>query len=173
MIKKFFFYFIIFIFNINNSFASEKIAFIDLNYIFLNSNAGKNLNLQINKQKKNLDLEITNFRKQIDEKKNSISAQKNVLSKSEYEKKIIDLENNVKEINLKISQKNKDLSIFKSKAEKKFFEKLNIIVEKYSISNSINLILKKENLLMGKKNLDITEDIFKLFNENVEEIIIN
>lgn len=173
MIKKIIFYFFVLISFYNSSQSAEKIAFIDLNYIFLNSNAGKNLNLQINKQKKNLDLEITNFRKQIDEKKNSISAQKNVLSKSEYEKKIIDLENNVKEINLKISQKNKDLSIFKSKAEKKFFEKLNIIVEKYSISNSINLILKKENLLMGKKNLDITEDIFKLFNENVEEIIIN
>ena len=173
MTKKFFFYTLIFFFNISNSFASEKIAFIDLNYIFLNSNAGKNLNLQIKEQKNNLDTEIKNFRKEIDEKKSLISAQKNVLSQSEYEKKILDLENNVKEINLKISQKNRDLSIFKSQAEKKFFEKLNIIVEKYSISNSINLILKKENLLMGKKNLDITEDIFKIFNENVEEITIN
>ena len=173
MIKKFFFYFIIFIFNINNSFASEKIAFIDLNYIFLNSNAGKNLNLQIKEQKENLDLEIKNFKKEIDEKKNLITTQKNVLSQSEYEKKVFDLENNIKEINLKISQKNRDLSMFKSKAEKQFFKKLNIIVEKYSISNSINLILKKENLLMGKKNLDITEDIFKIFNENIKEIIIN
>ena len=106
-------------------------------------------------------------------KKNLITAQKNVLSQSEYEKKVLDLEKNVKEINLEISQKNRDLSIFKSKVEKQFFEKLNIIVEKYSMSNSINLILKKENLLMGKKNLDITEDIFKIFNENIKEITIN
>ena len=133
MTKKFFFYTLIFFFNISNSFASEKIAFIDLNYIFLNSNAGKNLNLQIKEQKNNLDTEIKNFRKEIDEKKSLISAQKNVLSQSEYEKKILDLENNVKEINLKISQKNRDLSIFKSQAEKKFFEKLNIIVEKFEV----------------------------------------
>tara|TARA_Y100000591_G_C21796941_1_gene679874 strand:+ start:889 stop:1410 length:522 start_codon:yes stop_codon:yes gene_type:complete len=173
MIKKFFFYFFILIFGFNTSFASEQIAFIDLNYIFLKSNAGKKLNLQIKEQKNSLDTEIKNFKKDIDEKKNLISAQKNVLSQSEYEKKILDLEKNVEEINLKISQKNKDLSIFKLKAEKKFFKKLNIIVEEYSISNSINLILKKENLLMGKKNLDITEDIFKIFNENIEEITIN
>ena len=31
--------------------AQDKIAFIDLNYIFLNSEAGKNINLQIKDKK--------------------------------------------------------------------------------------------------------------------------
>ena len=69
MIKKFFFYFFILIFGFNTSFASEQIAFIDLNYIFLKSNAGKKLNLQIKEQKNSLDTEIKNFKKDIDEKK--------------------------------------------------------------------------------------------------------
>lgn len=173
MIKIFFFYILIIFSSINNSLASDKIVFIDLNYIFLNSDAGKNLNQKIKERKNSLDMEIKNFQKEINDKKGLISAQKNVLSESEYEKKIIELDKNIKEINLKISEKNKNLSIFKSKVEQSFFEKLNKIVENYSISNSISLILKKENLLMGKKNMDITKDIFEIFNKNVKEIIIN
>ena len=33
-------------------FAQDKIAFIDLNFIFLNSEAGKNITLQIKEKKK-------------------------------------------------------------------------------------------------------------------------
>ena len=64
------------------------------------------------------------------------------------------------------------MSEFKSKVEREFFEQLNKVVENYSLNNSISIILKKENLLMAKKNLDITNDIFKIFNEKVKEINI-
>ena len=83
-----------------------------------------------------------------------------------------ELEKNIKEINLVISKKNKDLAEFKSKVEREFFEKLNKVVETYSLNNSIDIILKKENLLMAKKNLDITNDIFEIFNEKIKEINI-
>ena len=53
-----------------------------------------------------------------------------------------------------------------------FFNRLNLIVENYSVNNSISIILRKENLLMAKKNLDITSDIFNLFNEKIEKLTI-
>tara|TARA_B100001063_G_scaffold203875_1_gene198202 strand:- start:644 stop:841 length:198 start_codon:yes stop_codon:yes gene_type:complete len=65
------------------------------------------------------------------------------------------------------------LNLFKSKVENEFFNKLNSIIENYSTNNSISLILKRENLLMAKKNLDITKDIFDLFNEKINKITIN
>ena len=45
-------------------------------------------------------------------------------------------------------------------------------MEEYSSNNSINIILKRENLLMAKKDLDITQVIFKLFNEKITKIEI-
>ena len=150
----------------------EKIAFIDVNYIFLNSDAGKNVSFQINEKKNQLDIEITKYKKKIDEEKKIISSQKNVLSKDDFENKIKELEKNIKEVNITISKKNKDLAKFKSKVEREFFQQLNKVVENYSLNNSISLILKKENLLMAKKNLDITSDIFEIFNEKVKEINI-
>ncbi len=50
--KKILFFILIF-FITNNVNALEKIVFIDLNYIFINSNAGKDLKLQIENKKKN------------------------------------------------------------------------------------------------------------------------
>ena len=158
--------------HISSAITEERIAFIDINFIFLNSTAGKNLNLQISDQDNKLNNEIEFFKNKIDDSKKKILSQKNVLSESDYKAKLKKLENDIREINLTISKKNKDLSLFKSKVEKKFFEQLNIIVQDYSINNSISLILKKENLLMAKKNLDITSDIFKIFNEKVKKINI-
>ena len=40
-------------FAIVNSYSQEKIVFIDINYIFKNSIAGKDLNNQISKKEKN------------------------------------------------------------------------------------------------------------------------
>ena len=45
-------------------------------------------------------------------------------------------------------------------------------MEEFSSKNSINIILKRENLLMAKKDLDITQTIFKLFNEKITKIEI-
>ena len=63
--------------------------------------------------------------------------------------------------------------MLKKKIETLFSEQLNYIIEEYSLENSINLILNKENLLMAKKNLDITQQIFSIFNEKVKEINLN
>ena len=156
----------------NSAITEERIAFIDINFIFLNSTAGKNLNLQISDQNNKLNNEIESFKNKIDDNKKKILSQKNVLSEADYKAKLKKLENDIREINLTISKKNSDLSLFKSKVEQKFFEQLNIIVQDYSINNSISLILKKENLLMAKKNLDITSDIFKIFNEKIKKINI-
>jgi len=170
--KKILFFILIF-FITNNVNALEKIVFIDLNYIFINSNAGKDLKLQIENKKKKLNEEIAIFQKNIDDEKKILISQKNVISQEEYKKKLNNLENEIKNINIKISKKNKELNLFKSKVENEFFNKLNSIIENYSTNNSISLILKRENLLMAKKNLDITKDIFDLFNEKINKITIN
>ena len=51
------------------SHAENKIVFINLNYIFNNSSAGKDLNIQINKRTENLDNKIIDFKKEINNKK--------------------------------------------------------------------------------------------------------
>ena len=45
---------------------------------------------------------------------------------------------------------------------------INPVISKYVEKNSINLVLDKKNILIGKKSYDITQDILKLVNANLE-----
>ena len=173
MVKSIFLSLFFLMFLSKSIYSQEKIVFIDLNFIFNNSNAGKDLNSQIEKQTKELKTQINESKKNIENKKKELSNQKNVLSEDEYVKKLSILENDIKKINSFILKKNKDLTLFKKSAEKEFFDKLNLIIEKYSLSNSISIILKKDDLLMAKKDLDITNEIFNIFNEKIKKLTIN
>ena len=169
-ISVFIFFFLIF--SLDTCYSKEKIVFIDINFIFNNSIAGKDLQSQISKKNINLQSEIKNFKSKIEDKRKNIISKKNVLSEAKFKTEISNLENEIKDINLVISKKNKELVVYKNKVEDSFSISLNKIIEVFSLENSIDIILNKENLLMAKKNLDITEQILKLFNEKVKKINI-
>ena len=50
--------------------AQEKIAFIDLNYLYVNSKIGKKMNEEIKKKQKIINKELTEFQKKLDKEKN-------------------------------------------------------------------------------------------------------
>ena len=125
---------------------------------------------QIDQKNKQIQIEINKIKTELESEQKQIFSQKNVLSVEEYNKKITNLENKIIEMNTKIKKKQDELNLFKNKVEKNFSKQLNMIIEEYSVQNSIDIIFKKENLLMAKKNLDITENIFNLFNEKVDII---
>ncbi len=171
MLKKFFiiFFFVL----LNNATAQVKIAFIDVNYILNNSNAGKDANKQIDIKQKKLTSEFEKFKKKIESEKQTLLNQKNVISKEEYSKKLMDLEKEIQEYNLKISKKNNELQSFKAKSKAQFTKNLKPILAEYSKENSISMILRKENLLIGKTELDVTEGILELFNNKVKKLSLN
>ena len=152
------------------SYANDKIVFIDINYIFKNSDAGKDLYNQISKKNEQLQSEINKFKNQIEDERKKILSQKNVLSVEEYNKQINSLEAKITKINSTVSVKKKEFALFQKKVENNFSNSLNLLLEEYSSNNSINIILKRENLLMAKKDLDITQVIFKLFNDKITKI---
>ena len=47
------------------------------------------------------------------------------------------------------------------------------ILEDYSKKNSISLIIQKKNLVMGKKEMEITKDVLKIVNDKVKKIKLN
>jgi Skp family chaperone for outer membrane proteins len=69
-----------------------------------------------------------------------------------------------------ISKKNKAFTKFKNETKGLFLKKLMNIVEEYVEANSIQLILKKENIIIGINNLDISNNILKLLNEKINDI---
>ena len=159
-------------FSLINAYSQEKLLFIDINYIFSNSEAGKKINKEIQNKNKKINSEFSEFQKKIDSEKETLLTQKNVLSDEEYKKKLSKLEKNLNEYNSIINKKNRDLNDFKTKVRLEFTNNLNKILEDYSKKNSISMILKKENVLIGKTNLDATKDVLDLFNKNIKKISV-
>ena len=163
-------YLLIFLFVFTNSIAQEKIVFIDINYIFKNSIVGKDLNEKIKKKDNQISNEIKKFKDDIEKEKNEIISKKNVVSVEEYNVKIDNLEKKIKDMNMTIANKKKELEIYKKKVERSFSKELNLVIEEYSTENSIDMIFDKSNILMARKELNITEKIISLFNNQIKEI---
>ena len=153
----------IFIFNISS--AEEKIAFIDLNYVYSNSKIGKKIIKEIENKRKNINKDFKDFQNKLEDEKKKIINQKNVLAEEEYKKKLVSLENNLKKYNEIISKKNKELIDYQNKSKNEFKNALISTLAEYAKKNSISLILNKEQVLIGVKSLDVTMEILDLVNK--------
>ena len=51
----------------------------------------------------------------------------------------------------------------------KLLKLINPILAKFSEDNKISFILQKKNLIIGKTELDITDEIIKIINNDVKE----
>ena len=150
----------------SNLFANEKIAFIDLNFVYSNSKIGKKMIKEIENKKKEINKDFKDFQSKLNKEKEKIIAQKNVLSEDEYKKKIISLEDDLKKYNEIISKKNKDLIDYQNKSKNEFVKKLQSTLQKYATENSISMILRKEQILIGSNQLDVTKDVLELVNKS-------
>ena len=77
------------------------------------------------------------------------------------------------EYNSEIKKKNSELTKFQLNVRNEFYKSLRPILEEYAKSNSIDIILKKDNVLIGKTNLDISQNILELYNKKVKKISTN
>ena len=64
----------------------------------------------------------------------------------------------------------KKLNKIKIDNTKKILEILNPIITNYVDKNTISLVMPKKNIIVGKKNLDITDEIVKLLNDKVQSL---
>ena len=169
--KKFFFIaFIFLVFEKNFALSDTNIKFIDVNYIYQNSIAGKKLNKQIQDKSKKMSKKLEDYKKDMDNKKQKLVSQKNVISEEAYQKTFIEIEKEIKEINSLIAKDNQKIIKFTNDAKIVFLKELNKIMEDYSIKNSIDIIIKKENILIGKNTLESTNEVLEIFDKNIKQI---
>jgi outer membrane protein len=152
--------------------SANNIVFIDMDKILSSSKPGSNILEQLNDlNNSNLD----NFKKKqiiLKDEEIKIVSQKNILSLNDYNNKVNDLKIKINDYNL---IKNKTTSEFQKKKVDNiniFFKQINPILSKYSKDKSISIILQKKNMIMGKKELDITNEIIKIINDEIKEFKI-
>jgi len=71
---------------------------------------------------------------------------------------------------MKISSNNNELNKLRNKAKNEFLIRLNAIMQEYAKQNSIEIMINKNDILIGKNELDATKDILMLFDKNIKTI---
>ena len=149
-----------------------KISFIQTDFLISESLAGKSLLDQINKIDKKNKKELKEIREKLDLEKKDISQKKNVISEDEYKKKVISLNKKFRSLQSNSKKRIEALQAIRNKGMRKILNELNIILSEYSKENDLTFIIDQKNIIIGKTELDITNEILKLINKKLTQINI-
>ena len=156
------------LFNINNSFSQDKTAFIDLEIVLKNSNYGKSLLKDLEElNKKNIE-ELKIKESELKKNEDDLMRKQNIISKDEFDKEISLLKSKIEKYR---KEKNQMVTSFEKKRKEvfnNFFSKVNPIIQIYMDENSIDILLERKNVFIGKNNSDITEIIIKKINNELK-----
>ena len=158
----------LFIANISNS--SEKLAFVDIDFIINSSEIGKKLNKNFNEKINKENIKLKNKEKELKTKEEKILKQKNVLSEKELNNLLNELRVEIENFRNERASTNNKLRDLKLKETNSLVTSLNNILANYAEKNSISLIIQKKNIVIGKTELDITKDVLEIFNSEVKSI---
>ena len=150
------------------SYAEEKIAYIDLDKLFKESNYGKKITQTLNKLN---DKNINNLKKKesiLKTKEDEINSKKNIISSEEYNIEVSKFKANIDEFRKEKKQLVDNFQKKKNDEIKGFFLKINPLLESFLNENSIEILLDKKFVLVGKSDLDITDKFIKKINETIE-----
>ena len=159
---------ILFFLIISTTFANsnDKVSFIDIDFILKNSNLGKSILNEIeNLNNKNID-ELQNKEKELKKIEEEIKSKKNILSEQEFKKEVDLLKEKIKKYRIYKDKLVNDFEQNKNKKLNLFFKEVNPIIQKFMDKNSIDILLDRKNIFIGKKNSDITNQIIQELNKN-------
>jgi outer membrane protein len=163
---------IIFLFFTNAAISEQKIAFINMDKVISSSNSGLSILKQLSDlNNKNLKF-LKNEEKKFKEKETKLISQKNIISESEFKIKLEELKSEIKNYNKKRNQMIEQFNKLKVTNTNRFLKLLNPILVKFLNDKKISIILQKKDLVIGKTELDITDEIIKIVNNELKEFKI-
>ena len=127
---------------------------------------------QIIKIEKVNSAEFKKKAEELKDKEAKIIAQKNILDSDEFNKKVSNLRSQITDYNLNRQKILESIKKKKIDNTTELLKLINPLIAKYSEDNSISIILQKKDIVVGRNNLDITNNIIEIINKNISEFKI-
>ncbi len=164
---------VIFFLNFNLLKANEMISYVDMDLLMNSSEAGKSITSQLTTIHKKTTAELKKIEEELKKEESDLIKQKNVISDEEFEKKLSLLRNKASEYQTQRKKFNDSINKKRLEATSELVSLIQPILAEYANEKSISIIFQKKNIIIGKTELDITENILKVLNENHKKITIN
>ena len=170
---RFFLPLFLFFFIINSTAISEqRIVFVDMDRLVSISKPGSSIFNQLKDiNNKNL-IFLKNEEKEFKEKEKKLLAQKNIISETDFKIKVDELKSEINNYNQNRNKMIEKFNKLKVENTNNLLKLINPILAKYSTEKKISIILQKKNLIIGKTELDITDDIIKIIDSEIKEFKI-
>ncbi|MDB3982687.1 OmpH family outer membrane protein [Candidatus Pelagibacter sp.] len=167
---KYFLFILVFIFTqfATISHSNTDVVFLDINYVLTNSNKGKSLLQELEKKNNSNLSKLESKEKILKALEIDIEKKKNIISKDELKKNIENLKSQIVLFRNEKDKLVKEFNNLKNSEILKLMDLINPIISDYVTKNSINIVIDKKNIIIGKKSYDITNEILLLVNENVK-----
>ena len=107
--------------------------------------------------------------KKFKEKEKKLIAQKNIISETDFNNKVDKLKSEINNYNLNRKTMIEKFNKLKVDNTKNLLNLINPILAKYSTQNQISIILQKKDLIIGKTELDITDEIIRIVDNEIKE----
>jgi len=157
--------FLFILLSFKNVYANTNIKFIDIEFLIQNSVEGKKLIKELDKKKKdNSDL-LKKKEDSLRSKEKELQKKKNIITKDEFNKEVSELRNDIDLFNKERNKINDEFNQDRLKKLSILIDEFNKVINNYIDNNSIDIVIDKKNLYMGKKSSDITSEILSKLNK--------
>ena len=164
-LKKIFYVVLLFTSLLSNSFAENRVVYIDMDYLLTNINLGKKTFeiLKNNENKKDKELQL--LEKSLKDEESKILASRNIITEEQLNKNIIEFKQKVNKFSKNKVDEIEKLKQIRKKEIKNLLKKINPLIENYMDKNSISIIIDKKNVYIANVQYDITNKLIKIINE--------
>ena len=152
----------------SQTFAENKIAYLDIDFILSNTNIGKSVFQKLKLIEEDKSKKFKSKELKLKEEENKILASKTIITEDQLKINISDFQKKLKNYQkTKVDEINK----LKKKRNDEIINLINLInpiIEDYASENSISILIDKKNIYLADKNLDITNNLIELIDKKIK-----
>ena len=152
---------------------NTPIVYLDMEKAMNQSIVGKSLNSQIEKIHKANLKEFQINEEDLKKEETLILSQKNVLTEKDYKNKVDLFKKKLNSYKKKRQEKIDLVTKKRMQATANLLKQINPILSEYSKKNEISLILRKQDIVLARTDLDITKQIIEAINLKIKKIDLN
>ena len=161
------------IFGITNSFAENKIVYIDMNRILDKSKVGTFVEKELTKiHEEKLD-KFSKTEEELKKEEIDLISKRNIMEREEFDKKVKFLNEKAQNYQSERRKWFDEITERRNKARAEVLKSLDPILTEYFEQNQISLMLYKRNIAIGTTELDITDAIIDDLNKKLPSIKLN
>jgi len=155
-------------FFVENIYSTEKtkVAYVNLEYLFENSNYKEKLDKELNKQKN----KIIEYQKKLVLQTNTLISELNqkekLLGHDEFTKELSEIQKKIESLNAEKAELENDLTKIEKEYKHMIYDDIITVMEILSEEENVDIILSdNKTIIYGKTSLDLSQRAIEIMNE--------